>query len=79
MCPLNTQARETLLSASMAPKFSFGLEVGSCDIKIERSFRSIVSRALWSKGNHKSNAILLTVCHKGHLCDPTQLQIYFPF
>ena len=79
MCPLNTQAREVLLSTSMAPKFTFGLELGSCDVKIERSFRSIVSRALWSKGNHKCNNMLFTLCHKGHLFDPSQLKIYIPF
>ena len=79
ICPLNTQAREVLLSTSMAPKFSFGLELGSCDVKIERTFRSVVSRALWSKGNHKCNNMLFTLCHKGHLFDPTQLKIYIPF
>ena len=79
ICPLNISAKEILLASAGAPKFSFGLELGSCDIKTERSLRSVVSRALWSKSHHKSNDVLFTICHKGHLFDPTQLKLYFPF
>lgn len=38
-----------------------------------------LTRCLWTKGTHKSNDILLSICHKGHLFDPTQLKLYVPF
>ena len=79
ICPLNIAAKETLLATAGAPKYCYALEMGPCSVHIERKLRSAICRALWSKGSHKSNDILLTICHKGHLIDPTQLKWYAPF
>ena len=72
-------ARETLLSTAGATKFAFGIEMGSCDLKIQKTLRSAVARCLWTKGNHKSIDILFSICHKGHSFDPVQLKHYLPF
>jgi hypothetical protein len=79
VCPLNMPAREILLATAGATKFSFGIEMGSCNLKVERTLRSAVARCLWTKGNHKSTDILFSICHKGHLFDPVQLKIYLAF
>ena len=79
VCPLNMSARETLLSTAGATKFAFGIEMGSCDLKIQKTLRSAVARCLWTKGNHKSIDILFSICHKGHSFDPVQLKHYLPF
>ena len=78
MCPLNFSAKEHLLFSAGASKYIVGLELGPCTLKLEKQLRQTVVRALWSKGNHKSNDLLLTMCHKGHLFDPTQLKLYEP-
>ena len=61
VCPLNMIARETLLAAAGAPKYTCGIELGSCDLKTERTLRSVITRCLCTKGNHKSNDICLSV------------------
>ena len=79
LCPLNIAAKEILLSTAGAPKYAYGLELGPCSVQLERKLRSTVCRTLWSKGSRKSNDILLTICHKCHLFDPTQMKWYAPF
>ena len=78
MCPLSLDAREILLTSAGASKFTYGLEIGSCQKKLEKSLRSAVVKALWTKDQHKSVDILLSLCHKGHNFDPFQLKLSQP-
>ena len=78
MCPLSIDAREMLLASAGASKFTYGIELGSCQIKLEKQLRTVVSKALWSKGQQKSVDMLLTLCHRGHRIDPSQLKLFYP-
>ena len=78
MCPLSIDAREMLLASAGASKFTYGIELGSCQIKLEKQLRTAVSKALWSKGQQKSVDMLLTLCHRGHRIDPSQLKLFYP-
>ena len=77
-CPLSIDSRELLLATAGAPKYTYGLELGPCQKKIERTLRSAVAKALWSKGQHKSLDMLFTLCHRGHRIDPVQLKLIYP-
>ena len=45
-CPLSIDAGELLVATAGAPKYTYGLELGPCQVKLERSLRSAVAKAL---------------------------------
>ena len=79
LCPLNISARHTLLTSAGASKYTFGLELGACDRKLESALRSKVLSALWRGRSIKSSDIAFTLCFKGHRIDPVQLRVICPF
>ena len=79
LCPLNISARHTLLTSAGASKYTFGLELGACDRKLESTLRSKVLSALWRGRSLKSSHKALTLCFKGHRIDPVQLRLICPF
>lgn len=79
ICPLNDDARASLLSTIGAAKYTYGLELGGCSIQLERTLRSSILACIWHKRPSKCSDVVLTLCFKGHQFDPTQLRLFAPF
>ena len=79
ICPLNADARATLLATIGATKYTFGLELGGCALQLERTLRSSILSCVWSKRPMKCSDIVLSLCFKGHLFDPIQLRCIWSF
>ena len=79
IAPLSFDARALLFSSAGATKFTFGLELGSCTIALEKKLRTAVLNAIWQKRPKRCPNLALALCFKGHMIDPVQLKLIWPF